>query len=366
MNALKDLAYLEMAYALAEKARGWTNPNPNVGAVVVKRDAVIGYGYHEKPGSPHAEIIALARAGKEAKAGTLYLTLEPCVHWGRTPPCIGPVLAARFRRIVVSAPDPNPAVFQKGLRRIRESGIALSVGLLKERNEALNEAYIKFITRKIPFVTLKAAASLDGRIATRTGDSRWISSHATREYVHLLRGECDAIMTGISTVLKDDPLLTVRHRNWNGKRITRVILDSELRFPLRARMLSTLSGGKILIFSGRGAPPAKIEALRKKGVEVLPTARAKSGLDLRGVLAELGKREIAGLLVESGAHLTTSLLEEKLVDKIFLTLSPMLTGGKRASSFFEGEGARAIGDALRIRRFTHFTVGRDMIMEGYF
>jgi len=365
MNSLKDVAYLEMAYALAEKAKGWTSPNPNVGAVIVKSNAVVGYGYHEKPGSPHAEIIALARAGKKARAGTLYLTLEPCVHWGRTPPCIGPILAARFRRIVVSSPDPNPVVFQKGLRRIRESGIALSVGLLKEKNETLNEAYTKFITRKTPFVTIKAAASLDGRIATRTGDSRWISSPAAREYVHLLRGENDAIMIGVGTVLKDDPLLTVRHPNWRGKTITRVILDSGLRFPLRARMLSTLSRGKILIFAGRGAPPARIEALRKKGVEVLIIRAAKTGLDLREALAELGKREITGLLVEGGAHLATSLLEEKLADKIFLALSPVLTGGERASSFFEGMGARTVGNALHIRRFRHFTVGRDIIMEGY-
>ncbi len=365
MNSLKDVAYLEMAYALAERAKGWTSPNPNVGAVIVKGGDVIGYGYHEKPGSPHAEIIALARAGKEARAGTLYLTLEPCVHWGRTPPCIGPILAARFRRIVVSSPDPNPVVFQKGLQRIRESGIALSVGLLKEKNETLNEAYTKFITRKTPFVTIKAAISLDGRIATRTGDSRWISSRAAREYVHLLRGENDAIMTGVGTVLKDDPLLTVRHPNWRGKRITRVILDSGLRFPLRARMLSTLSRGKILIFAAPGARPARIEALRKKGVEVLIIPATKTGLDLREALAELGKREITGLLVESGAHLATSLLEEKLADKVFLTLSPLLTGGERARSFFEGTGARTIGDALHIRRFTHFTIGRDIIMEGY-
>jgi diaminohydroxyphosphoribosylaminopyrimidine deaminase/5-amino-6-(5-phosphoribosylamino)uracil reductase len=366
MNTGKDHAAMEMAYALAERAKGWASPNPHVGAVIIKRDAVIGYGYHEKPGKPHAEIIALERAGKEARGSTLYVTLEPCVHWGRTPPCIGPVLEARPQRIVISSLDPNPLVLRKGLRKIREAGIPVSVGILKERNDILNESYIKYIVRKIPFVTLKAAAGLDGRIAARTGDSRWISSPETREYIHLLRGEYDAIMTGVNTVIKDDPLLTVRHPNWRGKKMTRVILDSCLRFPPKARMLSTRSQGRILIFTRQGASPAKIEALTKEGAEVVAIPSAGPGLDLNAALIALGKREIAGLLVEAGGRLITSFLQAGLADKIFLTLSPKLIGGREAPSFFEGEGIRSIRDALRVRKTVHFTVGDDMILEGYF
>ena len=250
MTQLKDIAYLEMAYGLAEKARGWASPNPYVGSVVVRRDAVIGYGYHERPGRPHAEAIALERAGRGAGESTLYITLEPCVHWGRTPPCADAVLLARPRRVVVSSLDPNPLVFRKGVRKLRAAGIEVSVGLLQQRNATLNESYIKHITRGIPFVTLKAALSLDGRMATRTRDSRWISSPQARDYVHLLRGEQDAIMVGIQTILSDDPLLTVRHPQWAGKKALRVILDSRLRFPLRARILSSLSGGGIFSKSG--------------------------------------------------------------------------------------------------------------------
>jgi diaminohydroxyphosphoribosylaminopyrimidine deaminase/5-amino-6-(5-phosphoribosylamino)uracil reductase len=205
MTDIKDIAYLEMAYGLAEKARGWASPNPYVGAVVVRREAIIGYGYHERPGKPHAEAVALERAGRPARGSTLYITLEPCVHWGRTPPCADAVIRAGPKRVVVSSFDPNPLVFQKGIRKLRAAGIDVSVGLLKDRNVALNEGYIKHITRGIPFVTLKAALSLDGRTATRTRDSRWISSPLTRDYVHLLRGEQDAIMVGIQTILGTIP-----------------------------------------------------------------------------------------------------------------------------------------------------------------
>ena len=260
----------------------------------------------------------------------------------------------------------NPLVFRRGLGKIREAGIPVSVGIFKEKNDALNEIYIKYITRKIPFVTLKAAASLDGRIATRTGDSRWVSSSETRNYIHLLRGEHDAIMTGVDTIIRDDPLLTVRHANWRGKKITRVVLDSDLRFPLKARMLATLSMGKILVFTRPDAPAKKIEALTRKGVEVTAIPSASGGLNLNNVLFDLGKREIAGLLVEGGGRLVTSFLEAGLADKIFLTLSPKLIGGNEAPSFFEGEGIRNIGDALKVHKISYIKIGDEVIVEGYF
>ncbi len=218
MNTARDLAYMEMAYGLAEKGRGRTSPNPVVGAVVVRSGVVVGHGFHEKAGKPHAEILALGMAGRSAKGATLYLTLEPCVHWGRTPPCVDTVIAAGLKRAVISAVDPNPLVHTRGIRRLKEAGLDVSVGLLDERNSGLNEAYAKYITRKIPFVTLKAALTLDGKIACRTGDSKWISSAGTRDYIHLLRGEHDAIMIGVNTLVADDPRLTVRHPNWSGKR----------------------------------------------------------------------------------------------------------------------------------------------------
>jgi diaminohydroxyphosphoribosylaminopyrimidine deaminase/5-amino-6-(5-phosphoribosylamino)uracil reductase len=365
MTELKDIAYLEMAYGLAEKARGWASPNPYVGAVVVRRDAIIGFGYHERPGRPHAEAIALERAGRAAGGSTLYITLEPCVHWGRTPPCADAVLKARPRRVVVSSLDPNPLVFRKGIRKLRAAGIAVSVGLLQQRNITLNESYIKHITRGIPFVTLKAALSLDGRMATRARDSRWISSALTRDYVHLLRGEQDAIMVGIQTILSDDPLLTVRHPQWAGKKAVRVILDSRLRLPLRARILSSLSEGGIIVFTAAGTPSRKRDFLEKRGVEVVDIPAAARSVDIAAVLAHLGGRGITSLLVEGGSRLLTTMIEGRFADKLFLTLSPRLIGGAAAPSLLEGEGVLRVRDSWAIRHLTTFTIGEDIVIEGY-
>jgi len=361
-----DLAYLEMAYGLAEKARGWASPNPYVGAVVVRSGRVIGYGYHERPGRPHAEAIALERAGRRARGSTLYVTLEPCVHWGRTPPCIEAVIQAAPKRVVISSLDPNPIVFQKGVRRLRAADIDVSVGLLKEKNAVVNESYIKHITRGVPFVTLKAALSLDGRMATRTGDSRWISSAEAREYAHLLRGEQDAIMVGIRTVLKDDPRLTVRHPHWAGKKIVRIILDSALRLPLAARILTTLTEGKVIVFTTGGASSGKRAILEKKGVEVIEIPGRSGRLELPEVLARLGERGIASLLVEGGSRLLTAMIGANLADKLFLTMSPRLIGGEAAPSFLEGEGVRLVRKSLRIRKLCTFFIGDELIIQGYF
>jgi diaminohydroxyphosphoribosylaminopyrimidine deaminase/5-amino-6-(5-phosphoribosylamino)uracil reductase len=371
MNTARDLAYMEMAYGLAEKARGRTSPNPLVGAVVVRAvgaddGAVVGHGFHEKAGKPHAEILALRMAGGLANGATLYLTLEPCVHWGRTPPCVDTVLAAGLKRAVISAVDPNPLVHTRGIRRLEGAGLDVSVGLLEERNSDLNEAYAKYIIRKIPFVTLKAALTLDGKIACRTGDSKWISSAGTRDYVHLLRGEHDALMIGVNTLVADDPRLTVRHPNWGGKKIVRVILDSRLRFPLTANILSTLPRGRIIVFAGRGAPTAKARALEARGVEVVVPSGRKKAWNLPDVLAELGRREIASLLVEGGSRLFTAFVENGLADKAVLTYAPRLIGGVAAPGFIGGKGAAKVGDGLALKKVRSFSVEDDIILEGYF
>jgi diaminohydroxyphosphoribosylaminopyrimidine deaminase/5-amino-6-(5-phosphoribosylamino)uracil reductase len=366
MKNLKDISYLQMAYSLAEKAKGWASPNPYVGAVIVKKGVIVGYGYHEKPGKPHAERVALQRAGALSRNSTVYITLEPCVHWGRTPPCVESLLQARPKKVVISALDPNPVVFKKGIKRMRQAGIEVSAGLLEEKNKRLNEVYLKYITKKLPFVTAKAAISLDGKTATKNFHSQWISSPQTREYTHLLRGEYDAIMVGINTLINDDPLLTVRHRNWKGKKIVRIILDSRLRFPLNSRIFSTLSEGKILVFTHHKTSPKKAEALRKKGVEVVLLPRTSSRVDIKKVLAWLGRNEIASVLVEGGRLVLTSLLEQKLVDKIFLSVSPRLIGGEKAPSFFQGKGAGLIKDSLLLKKINSFQIDKDTIFEGYF
>ncbi len=366
MKTDQDLAFMEMAFGLAERARGRSSPNPLVGSVVVNRGTIVGHGYHREAGTPHAEILALQEAGPRSAGGTIYITMEPCVHWGRTPPCVDALIRSGLRKAVISAYDPNPLVHRKGVERLRRSRMNVVVGLLEERNAAMNEAYVKYITQKVPFVTLKAALSLDGKIACRSRDSKWISSDSTRNYVHLLRGEHDALLVGVNTLVADNPRLTVRHPNWGGKKVTRVILDSGLRTPLQSRILSTLSRGEILIFARRGASPSKAEALTKKGAEIAFLGGRGKNLGLGSVLAELGRREIASVLVEGGSQILTSFIEKKLADKIVLTLSPKLIGGREAPGFLEGEGVDRVGRALPVRKTRAFRLDEDLILEGYF
>jgi len=366
MNTYKDTAYLQMAFELAEKALGWANPNPYVGAVIVNKDMIVGHGYHKKPGTPHAEAIALQMAGKKAEGSTIYITLEPCVHYGRTPPCLDALIHSKIARAVISSPDPNPIVFRKGINKLKKAGIDVSTGLLKKKNLRLNEAYFKYITHHIPFLTAKTAVTLDGKIASKTMSSKWISSAATREYVHLLRGEHDALMIGINTMIRDDPILTVRHHKWEGKKLTRVILDSHLRFPLNSKIFQTLSRGDVLIFCHTSVSDHKARLLEDRGAKVVRCPGKASGLDLGRVLRELGNREISSVLVEGGSRIMTALLEKKQLDKIYVTISPKLIGGREALTFFEGRGISEIKDSLRLKRVRSFAINEDVIVEGYF
>ncbi len=359
-----DLDYLEMAYGLAEKGRGRTSPNPCVGAVIVKGGRIVGYGYHEEAGKPHAEIIALARAGRKAKGATIYLTLEPCVHWGRTPPCIQTLIRAGLKRAVISAVDPNPLVNRRGIRTLKKAGIEVTAGLLEEKSRKLNATYIKYITKKIPYITIKAAMSLDGRIAAGNGDSRWISSRETREAVHLLRGENDAVLVGIGTLLHDDPRLTVRHPLWPGKKVTRIVLDSRLRTPSSARIFSRTERDPVILFAGLDAPRNKARELEGLGATVIRVPVTSEGLDLGCILRELGRREIAAVFVEGGSRVLTSFIEKKLADKIVLTVSPKIIGGKAAPSWAEGKGVPFVRHALPVGNTRWFSIGGDWIVEG--
>ncbi len=365
MNVYKDISYLQMCYALAEKAIGWASPNPYVGAVIVKNGVIVGYGYHERPGKPHAEVVALAKAGSRAKKATAYINLEPCVHWGRTPPCIDKIISNRLKRIVVSSIDPNPLVNGKGIERIKQAGIQVSLGLLEEKNERLNEAYIKYIQSRIPFITLKTALSLDGKTATKTSASKWISSSQTRKYMHLIRGEHDAIMVGINTILKDDPRLTVRHPGWSGKTITRVILDSKLRIPLQSKVITALPKGEVVIFTLNTSPPEKKDALQKKGVKVIPIPQKNNKVDIKRALAWLGKNQISSVLVEGGTELHTHMIESKTVDKMIISVSPILIGGKGAPCFYQGKGAETIKQSLKLKKMNTLKIEDDIIIQGY-
>ncbi|MDD8021366.1 MAG: bifunctional diaminohydroxyphosphoribosylaminopyrimidine deaminase/5-amino-6-(5-phosphoribosylamino)uracil reductase RibD [Acidobacteriota bacterium] len=362
----QDIALMDMAYSLAEKARGQTSPNPCVGALIVKEGKIVGWGCHQEAGSPHAEIVALDRAGNLARGSTLYLTLEPCIHWGKTPPCADRLVKAGFKQAIISTYDPNPLVYRKGVAKLRAAGIKVVTGVLAEKQARLNETYNKYIVKKIPFVTLKAALSLDGKIAASSGDARWISSDESRRFGQELRAEYDGIITGINTILVDDPLLTVRLEHFVKKRWSRIILDSKLRFPLEARLLKNLEEGKVLIFTSYKSSREKAKRLTEKGAEVICVPERKNRLSLRAILKELGRREIASVLVEGGAGVMTSFLEQKLPDKAFFFISPKLIGGAKAPTMFEGQGAGRVSRATELKNIRTLRLKDDIIIEGYF
>lgn len=364
MTDRRDRAYMEMAFGLAAKAAGRTSPNPCVGAVLVKDGLIVGWGHHEAAGKPHAEAVALSRAGQKAKGATLYVTLEPCVHWGRTPPCADAVIAAGVKRVVAADLDPNLLVLTKGMDRLRRAGIKLEHGLLADRNLRLNRHYMHFIGGRRPFVTLKAAVGWDGKMARPRGDSRWITSKETRAYAHLLRAEHDAVLVGIGTVLRDDPLLSVRHADWPARQITRVVLDGRLRFPAGARMLADQKGGPVLIFTSDKAPAGKRAVLEKAGAEILVLPEKKGVLDLDEALRLLGQRDITGVLIEGGGRLVKSAVCPPRFHKIVLMIAPLIIGGADAVSFYGGAGAAAVPGSLRLRKVTSMRIGSDLIVEG--
>ena len=362
----KDEKYMRMALGLARKGRGKTSPNPMVGAVVVRGNNVVGKGYHHRAGEPHAEVLALRQAGEKARGATLYLNLEPCDHFGKTPPCTQAILQAGIKRVVAGMQDPNPRVSGRGFERLRRAGVQVDVGLLEGECRELNAPFCKCIRTRKPFVILKAAVSLDGKVATRSGDSRWISGEESRGYVHRLRSAVDAVMVGIGTVLRDDPLLNVRLANKKTTRHPlRVIVDSRLRLPLRSRIAQTASLYRTLVATTRAAPSSRIHRMKSAKLEVLTVESRKSGeVSLGALMGELGRRGILSLLLEGGPTLNATALGEKIVDRVLLFVAPKIIGGEKAPGMIGGKGVsrakRALGmEILRVRR-----IGADVMIEG--
>ena len=352
---------MEEALRLARRGTGATSPNPLVGAVVVSAGEVVGRGFHPRAGDPHAEIFALREARERARGATLYVTLEPCVHWGRTPPCTDAIIDAGVRRVVAAMPDPDDRVRGRGIHRLTEAGIETSVGVAEREARELNEAYIKHRTVGLPLVTAKWAMTLDGRIATRTGDSRWISGEASRALVHELRATSDAVLVGIGTVLRDDPALTARIPG--ARNPQRVVLDSGLRIPLDARVLAQNGAPVIVATTGHSAPEARA-ALEARGVEVLMADGPDGRVDIRAVLAELGRRGVLSLLVEGGEAVHGAFLDAGLIDKVMVFVGPRIVGGP-APAPVGGAGVDAMGQAWQIDRATVRQVGQDVVIEGY-
>jgi len=333
MNILNDEFYMSLALDMAEKAQGQTDINPVVGCVVVKDGRIIGMGAHLRRGTGHAEVHALNMAGAEAEGATAYVTLEPCSHYGKTPPCSDRLIKEKVQRVVVAAVDPNPQVAGSGIERLRSHGIEVVTGVLADRSERLNETFNKYITTGLPFVTLKTASTLDGRLASRTGDSKWISNSDARERVHGMRHRHQGIMVGIGTVLADDPELTTRTAT-PGINPVRIVIDSQLRIPDQARLLNTDQADTIIVTTTQ-ADPVRISQLENKGIRILRCGEGPQ-VDLTLAMRMLGEQEISSILLEGGGRLNGSMLEAGLVDRVTLFFAPKLIGGSMSTFTFDG------------------------------
>jgi diaminohydroxyphosphoribosylaminopyrimidine deaminase/5-amino-6-(5-phosphoribosylamino)uracil reductase len=348
-----------MRMALEEAARGVgrTSPNPAVGAVLVRGGRVVGRGHHARAGGPHAEIVALRQAGAAAHGADLYTTLEPCDHFGRTPPCSVAVIEAGVRRVFIGSRDPNPLVNGKGTSRLRRAGVEVVAGPLRTECDALNAPWFRFIASSRPFVTLKVAATLDGRIATAGGDSRWVSGPAARAWVHRLRDQVDAVLVGRGTAQADDPRLTARRPGGAGRDPLRVVLDTELRLPATLRLFRQRSAARTLVLHA-----ARRERDLGPRVDLLRCARGPGGIDLGDALARLADRGVVHLLVEGGGAVAASLLFAGLVDRLALVLAPKVLGG--GISWSGGAGPARMADALRLRDLTVERLGDDLLLQG--
>lgn len=350
------------ALALAKKGVGKTSPNPAVGSVVVRGGRVIAKGWHHKAGGPHAEIEALSSAGKNAKGSTLFVTLEPCCHFGKTPPCTDAIIASGIKKVIVGASDPNPIVAGKGVAALRAAGIKVVEGVLSSECSALNEAYNKYITKGLPFVTLKLAASLDGRIAAPGGESKWITGIESRKLVHRMRAAVDAVMVGSETALKDDPELTVRLTN--GRNPARVVLDSSLRLPVTSKVFNGVKEGRarLIMFTSKDASERRAKKAREAGAEVVRLPSAAGGLPLKKVLKALAGRGMTSVLVEGGGRLAASLLKEKLFDALVVFYGPIIIGAE-GLSMVAGLGLKGLKSAPRFKGVRVKKAGDDIIIE---
>ncbi len=404
-----DEKYMRMALNLALKGRGMTSPNPVVGAVVVNNGRVVGKGYHKGPGQLHAEAVAIQESGSEASGAALYVNLEPCCHTDkRTPPCTREIIKAGVRRVVAGMTDPNPLVNGKGFSELAKAGIAVEKDVLRDKATRLNETYSKFITTNTPFVILKSAASLDGKIALSSGESRWITGKASRAYAHRLRSEVDAVMAGIGTVISDDPMLSVRHVRNRGRQPLRIIVDSKLRIPLKSRVLDVSTGQQTMIVTTGQAPQDKLKELEDLGVRTVIAEMEESLMDqcateldenhltyhtgshpefisgspvrppeeipkpvkndivrLRPIMPVLGKFGITSILIEGGSEINASALREGIVDKVVLIYSARIIGGRDSVGIVGGNSPKSLDESIFLKDVSVRRIGDDIMVEGY-
>ncbi|AJF29256.1 bifunctional diaminohydroxyphosphoribosylaminopyrimidine deaminase/5-amino-6-(5-phosphoribosylamino)uracil reductase RibD [Clostridium botulinum] len=354
--------YMELALELAKKGEGKVNPNPLVGALIVKDNEIIGSGYHEKYGEAHAEVNAINNATKSLDGSTIYVTLEPCSHYGKTPPCVDLIIEKKIKKVIIGMLDPNPMVSGRSIKKLKDNDIEVIVGVEEEKCKKINESFIKYITSNLPFVILKSAISLDGKIATSIGESKWITSEESRRDGHLLRNKLSAIMVGINTIIEDNPELTCRIEN--GKNPIRVIVDSNLRIPLKSKVVNN-SDKLTIVATTKYADKLKKQELINKGVRVIEINDKNKKVDLKELMRCLGTLKIDSILIEGGGTLNFSALEENIVDKVRFYIAPKILGGERSKSSIGGEGFFKLSDAVKLKELTYEKLSEDIVIEGY-
>ena len=360
------ITFMQRALALAQRATGRTSPNPLVGAVIVKEGKVIGEGYHRKAGTPHAEVHALNVAGEDTKGATLYTNLEPCCHWGRTPPCTTALIDAGIAQVYIAEVDPNPNVAGKGVQQLQNAGITVHVGLCRQEASVLNEVHRKYIQTGKPFVILKIAMSLDGKIATVSGESQWITSEASRQRGHEVRDAVDAILVGRGTVAQDNPALTTRLQDRAGQDATRIVLDSHGRTPPDARIFNPKSEAGVIVAVTPAAPPENVDTIEKAGAEVITVPAVSGKVCFKRLMEILGDREITSVLIEGGSEINAAALGAGIVDKVICFIAPKLIGGQQAPGPIGGAGIRSLRDIVNLQRMRVTPIAdHDFLIEGY-
>jgi len=350
--------YMELAIKLAERGKGLTSPNPMVGCIIVKRGRIVGRGFHRQAGSEHAEVLAINDAGKKAINSTMYINVEPCSHWGRTPPCTEKIVEAGVREVIIGMKDPNPLV--DGFRELKFRGLKTKIGIFEKEAKRLNEVFIKYIKSKKPFVIIKVAMSLDGRIATATGDSKYITSREARTYVHQLRTEVDAVMIGLNTVIRDNPELTPRL--FKGKDPMKIVVDSRLKIPKNCNLMK--NPAKLMVATTSKASKADINRLQQKGVTIIITKSNKGMVDLSDLMKQLGKHEITSVMIEGGSELNSSAIKDGVVDKILIFTAPKIIGNGGPGAI-GNLGIKKIDRAINLKNITCSQFGKDSLIEGY-
>jgi len=354
--------YIVLALELAEKGRGRVEPNPMVGAVLVKNGQIMGKGYHQAFGGAHAEIHAIHEGGTNSKGATLYVSMEPCAHYGKTSPCVDAIIKAGITKVVAAVIDPNPITSGKGIHMLKGAGIEVVVGVMEAQARRLNAPFFKLMQQGLPYITVKWAMSVDGKIATHTGESRWITSEESREYAHKIRGQMDGILVGINTVVRDDPLLTCRIEG--GRNPKRIVVDSNAALPLNSRLLSTINESEIIVAVSKNPQLSRIQKLEQMGCRIVQTKDMNGRVDLKELFQRLGEMKLTNILVEGGSRVITSVIEDRLADRVMVFVAPVIIGGEGAKSPVLGTGINKMSEAAEITEIMVTRLSNDIVIEG--